>query len=105
MTAVCVVSLMCKVVWVTRHSAVGDAFFDVDAAQFLLKELQEQDGSAAKVLACPICTELISQAVSISKVRWLEAVSLSRRQMARQPTRQEQTGARLRRLQHQCHTH
>ena len=41
-----------QVVWVTRHSAVGDAFFDVDAAQFLLQELQAPPSPSAEEPAC-----------------------------------------------------
>lgn len=31
-----------EVVWVLKHGHIGDAFFDVDAAEFLLAELQHQ---------------------------------------------------------------
>lgn len=29
-----------QVVWVARHSHIGDAFFDLDAAEYLLDELR-----------------------------------------------------------------
>lgn len=31
-----------QVVWVARHSHIGDAFFDLDAAEFLLDELKAE---------------------------------------------------------------
>ncbi|KAL4421166.1 hypothetical protein ABPG77_003349 [Micractinium sp. CCAP 211/92] len=31
-----------EVTWVLKHGHIGDAFFDLDAAQFLLEELQQQ---------------------------------------------------------------
>lgn len=31
-----------EIVWVLRHGHIGDAFFDLDAAQFLLEEMQTQ---------------------------------------------------------------
>ena len=39
-------------VWVVRHSAVGDAFFDLDAAEFLLEELQPASSAAPKQQVC-----------------------------------------------------
>jgi hypothetical protein len=30
------------IIWVMRHAQIGDAFFDLDAAQFLLEELQKE---------------------------------------------------------------
>lgn len=39
------------VVWAMKHGHIGDAFFDLDAAQFLLEELQQQRESEAQQLA------------------------------------------------------
>lgn len=47
---------LCKVVWVARHKHIGDAFFDVDAARFLLKQLQH---SRSKQVRCYICLLLM----------------------------------------------
>ncbi len=32
-------------VWVVKHGHIGDAFFDLDAAAFLLRELREKDSA------------------------------------------------------------
>jgi hypothetical protein len=35
-------------VWVARHRHIGDAFFDVDAARFLLEQLQHSRGEQVR---------------------------------------------------------
>ena len=51
---------LCKVVWVARHKHIGDAFFDVDAARFLLGQLQHSRGKQVRrytclLLMCELC--------------------------------------------------
>jgi hypothetical protein len=40
-----------QVVWVVRHGEIGDAFFDLDAAQFLLARLTHWRGAAGDAAA------------------------------------------------------
>lgn len=39
------------VTWIMRHAHIGDAYFDLDAAQFLLEELQQQREQQAQQVA------------------------------------------------------
>lgn len=36
-----------QIVWVVRHQHIGDAFFDVDAAQYLLSEIDAHRARAS----------------------------------------------------------
>jgi hypothetical protein len=60
-----------QVVWVARHSHIGDAFFDLDAAEFLLDELKaEQMNSDTLVSSIEGMQQLIA-------LRWRLSSSVS----------------------------
>eukprot|EP01025_Chloroclados_australasicus_P019666 TRINITY_DN2073_c1_g1_i2.p1 TRINITY_DN2073_c1_g1~~TRINITY_DN2073_c1_g1_i2.p1 ORF type:complete len:516 (+),score=81.64 TRINITY_DN2073_c1_g1_i2:225-1550(+) len=55
----------CEVIWVLKHRHIGDAFFDVDAAQFLLNHLntkQNQPDSNGEKLDEPVSISQMQEA-------------------------------------------
>lgn len=44
-------------IWVVRHSHIGDAFFDLDAADYLLDELKSSEGTPGFLVRC-LCANM-----------------------------------------------
>ncbi len=62
---------LAQVVWIARHRHIGDAFFDVDAAQFLLEQLHSSRGEQVR------CCEYVDTGnVLISQAAFAHAVCM-----------------------------
>lgn len=57
------------VTWIVRHGHIGDAFFDVDAAQFLLEELQHGRGGDRSTTQAAASAGTASSGTSTHKAR------------------------------------